>query len=244
MYPHSNIEIEEIINNDKFKKLLSNIIQTYKRIQHSHIQSFLHYEDDSYLTEQYIEYMKNFMDKFGNIICEDGLNFIVDRLSRKNIISPSIFIFELGKYAPDNYKLEIVRCIVKHFPDKLDKDNTRDILNSISSSKIWIECIEILCYYYQDDQFKGCNKPFNTYLLPKYIERYKHVNKLEEKNKELVEENYELKEQIKQLELHIRYMPHGEGYQEAYENFRLAQTMINQQYEINEEEQVGFYSNT
>lgn len=242
MFQHSNSEIEEIINNDEFKKIVGNIIQSYNKIKTS--QSFVHYDHDQDLIEKYIENIKKFIHKFDKIICEDGLDFIVNQLSKKNLITPSEFIFELGKYADDKYKLEITKCIVKHFPDKLTLDNTRDILNSISSSKIWVECIEILCYYYPDDQFKGCNKPFNTYLLPKYIERYKQVNKLEEKNKELEQENCDLKEYIKQLELHIRYMPQGEGYQEAYENFRLAQTMINQQLEINEEEHIEFYSNT
>jgi hypothetical protein len=235
MYPHSNIEIEKIINNDEFKKLISNIIQTYNKIQHS--QSFVHYDHDYSLIEQYIEYMKNFTDKFGKIICEDGLDFIIEILSRKKYILPSTFIFEIGKYSPDDHKLEIVRCIVKHFPDKLDKYNTKKILDTIISSQIFIECAEILCNYDSNNIFCNCNRTYNNLLFDKYIERYKQVNKLEK-------ENYELKEQIKQLELHIRFMPHGEGYQEAYENFRLAQTMINQQHETNEEEQVEFYSNT
>jgi hypothetical protein len=190
--------MEELIHSDTFKKSITQMIQTYYKIKHS--QSFVHYDYNDTLSERYVESVKQFMSNFDQIICEEGLDLIVQK-------APSILIFELAKHAPDHHKIELVKCIAKHFSDKIDKDNTQTILHTIQTPQIFLACVEILCKF-GTHIFRNCDwRPFASHIFSRYLERFLEVDQLKT-------EMQDMKNKIHQMELHIKYRPQGEGYLE------------------------------
>jgi hypothetical protein len=206
--------MEEIMNNE-LSDIVSKIIEYWKKKQIP--QMFF----PSNYKKLYEENVKLFVVKYP-IITYEILDFIVKYVSNDDEIEPIDFLFSIRKQIYDE---ENIFCIVRYIFEKFNPKEIEkysyylyDKEKLPSSEKTWFDYIKFLYKYdfikldkiFQDSYDKKTRR--TKILLQNYISQCGKINQLEE-------ENCQLKKKIEEMELHLKYMPGGEGYMEAKEDF-------------------------
>jgi len=136
-------------------------------------------------------------------------------------IDPVYFLFSLRERIYDE---ENSFCIVRYIFEKFNAKEIEKYSYFLymrekipSSEKIWFDYVKLL-YDYKYDTIRLFHQDYdpNTgrtkILLQNYFCQCEKINLLEE-------ENYHMKKKIDEMELHIKYMPGGEGYLETKKHF-------------------------
>jgi hypothetical protein len=214
--------MEKYLDDKDFNEIMENMVECWKRRQ-----CFQKISPSS------LEYLKETMNSFKrkyNLFTFDLLDAIVKYIS-KSIDDIVCFLFEMRYYIKgDENSIVIVKYIFENFSEeeiKKYKYYFHDKLLLPRSSEKWFEYINFLRKYnYDFIRFDELCQSHNTYateeriqyLFPKYLEA---IRKLED----LENENEKMKKKINELELHIRYMPNGDGYMEAKDHFETFRTI-------------------
>jgi hypothetical protein len=222
------------------------------------------FETPKQYKETYQKYLDDFMKEYKNDLClDDFLTAICKLLEKHQALKPIEFLLnDIAEHNDirDFHKVKIMKYLSNVYPDEINKyrNEIYHLFCCTYGQEEKLKFSEILL----DEKYEWFHKLVGneyitsnaTLLFNKYIKQCREMKLMEEEIKIIKAENLEQKKRIEELELHkrfgsdepfqIKYMLGGEGYQEAYENFRLAQTMINQQFEESQDELVEFYSNT
>lgn len=223
---HPGVTIDET-----FKKLLTEVLIAYDKMTKS--LSFVHYDDDTYIINKFHEKMDTFVTHFDSRLSEDNfLDIIVESLekakSRVDITCP-LFLMKMAMDI-DNEKnrYNVIRYLVRKFPIEVIKQYKSHFKFIFKDPNIYMDYLDLFCdskYEFLYDQL-GKSGRHTTQLMLEYLNVARDRNEKKERVKDLEEENILLKRKIEEMELQMKYMPGGEGYQEAKKHFEIIQESL------------------
>jgi hypothetical protein len=222
---------------DKYKKD-KKFIDLYKRIiwfceksKSSTTHLFYDYDHTEY---DYKKYMKEFITEYKNDLClDDFLEMICKPLEKRHSPKPIELLLDLVEHynTPDYQKIQIIEYIYDVYPEQIfdNKYKLCNGLKSIINPEKWLESMEL----FSDEKYNWIREEFledsydskYIHIYNRYFERCTENKIYKEENSKMKEEIEGLKKKIEELELHLKYMPGGEGYLEAKEHL---ESLINE----------------
>jgi len=195
----------------EFKNIIYNIIRAWNHNQQ--FPSIQFYEGN--FEDELNEYLKKLASKY-NLVTEELLDSISKPLLKSGSIHPIDFMLRFGNFVNDSNRILIIKYLFSKFGTEMKKyqNEILDYVYRFKNSSIneFIECIDVLTENDLDLNKINllCDKV--NILIRRYQHNYKKMRDLERENKSM-------KDKIKELELQIQFMPGGDGYLEAKENF-------------------------
>jgi hypothetical protein len=214
--------MERYHNDKKFRDIYTRVITMLEKINNS--SKFLNYDYDPN-PDTLMKYMKEFMTEYKNDLClDDFLEAISKPLEKREYPKPINFLtYILGCNISSYQKAEIIKYIYKVYSDQINEYQKEIIrgLDMVFNEEKRIECIEL----FSDEKYNCLHKVLaqkqvlGEVLYYKFIDKCRRLKLVEKENEEMKNENMDLRKKIEDLELQIKYMPHGVGYLEAKEHF-------------------------
>jgi hypothetical protein len=211
--------MEKYYNDKKFREDYTKIVHhcNISRMPTTHM--FYDYDPNR---SEYKKHMNDFIEKYKDVLGDDDfLMAMCKPLEKREYPKPINILLDLFEHYnnTDSNRVKIIKYIHKVYPEQIIKEYKDEIcegLKSIISPELWLESIEL----FSDEKYEWFHEEFRKdiydhkefYLYNRYFEMCRE-------NKEYEQEIRELKERLEELELQIKYMPGGEGYYEAKENF-------------------------
>jgi hypothetical protein len=194
----------------EFRSLITKIFKSWEKVL---LASKFYENDDS--IDKFTKDVQRFDQKYP-IFSNDLIDVV---LASINLKDPIDFLVAIGKSnIRDENKLFVVQYLFHNFqpfdPKKYNFNPSYmyDQLLEISpkQEKIWLEFITFLSDFI--DIGPLIDRVYYKKIVFAFVENRKKIGMLEK-------ENQELKNRIQELELQVKYMPGGDGYLQAKEDF-------------------------
>ena len=152
------------------------------------------------------------------ILCEPLKNSLTPK--------PIEFLLDIVKHdhTPDHHKVNMMKYISDVYHEQIMDHKTEFCkgLTSIRQKEKWLETMEI----FSDSKYDWIRENLieSTSIL-KYVHVYHSYFRIYNENLKMKKEIDVLKNKLEQFELHMKYMPEGEGYYETKEHFETSQKL-------------------
>lgn len=201
-----------MIVDSEFKNIIYKIIRSWNHNQN--FPSIQFYEGN--FEDEFNGYLQKLSFKY-NCVTEELLNSISNALLKSGSIHTIDFMLRFGNFVKDVDRLVIVKYLFSKFGTEMKKyqNELLDYLYRFnnSSTNEFIECIDVFTENNLDLNKINLICDRINILIRRYQKSFLKMRDLERENKSM-------KDRIKELELQIQYMPGGDGYLEAKENFK------------------------
>lgn len=200
----------EIYKDQDFRKYMNDILYIHKSMTRS--LSFTHYDHDSQLIEKFHETIRQFVKHFEIKVSDndflDAIVKVVDKIGQQMGIETPLFLIKIALEVENETKrYNIIRYMIHKIPIDQLKEYKTYFRFTFQDPKIYLDYLDLFCdlkYEFLYEEVSKWGRHVSDVTLA-YINVRRDKRVLEKK--------------IEDLQLQLKYMPGGEGYEEAKKEF-------------------------
>lgn len=203
-----------------YRKLLMKIYNKYKMIDRINSYLFTHYEDNTSIINEYYDSIVELCNQYEkDLTSPEFLDSLVHTFSKSKIMCPIQCILKIASFCNrDMDRIEIVKYLLEKFSvEVLETKGNKNLNMKFKDENIRIKYIQLFCYPKFESLIKNLTP--SCYSLDFCDAMLRELILSTTKTNQMIQENEKLQEKVKFLELQIRYMPGGIGYQESKKHF-------------------------